>query len=541
MSTNIKLNNANGASSQLVITNPDTNFNGRTIDISKVAHQVDTIADLRAMTEKPDTVYVTGYHIAGDGAFGSHFFKRVDSAGIDNTGTIIVPNGVTTYYYALQYEGAVNVKWFGAVGDGVTNNDIAFTECFALKGKILIPKDSDYIVTKTFALGSNTRICGEAGTSIIAGLNDISVFAFDSTLNGGEISSNSSLEDVNISAGAGITGVTGVQLVNFRHSSYLKNVEVSGTSIGIHAKQLNWGTYYTNLKMNGCTTGYIIEDGSNGSNFIQCSSDGCTTGMIIRDGTTYPTTTVNIVRGFHQNCTIGIIDSARNTKLNGVYFEKCTDADISTTAIFSQYLETYHSGNSGTVCIKARNASAIKVENIVQDGTRTTGLFDFDTTNAYCFGSYQRTAAISTVEGVTTGIKLKTNLKALTAGNIGLENGVLKGITGTSPATYATRSLTNNMNMEATISGTVINANKGNSLFGQVVGDGGASYTVSNLVAGQSVTLMFKCSSGYSSGNISINGKVINMTNVAADKYTIVTITHSGLFANDFLSDNVWN
>jgi len=94
MSTNIKLNNANGASSQLVITNPDTNFNGRTIDISKVAHQVDTIADLRAMTEKPDTVYVTGYHIAGDGAFGSHFFKRVDSAGIDNTGTIIVPNGV---------------------------------------------------------------------------------------------------------------------------------------------------------------------------------------------------------------------------------------------------------------------------------------------------------------------------------------------------------------------------------------------------------------------------------------------------------------
>jgi len=83
---------------------------------------VDTITDLRAMTEKPDTVYVTGYHTAGDGAFGSHFFKRVDSAGTDNTGTIIVPNGVTTYYYALQYGGAVNVKWFGAVGDGSVNS-----------------------------------------------------------------------------------------------------------------------------------------------------------------------------------------------------------------------------------------------------------------------------------------------------------------------------------------------------------------------------------------------------------------------------------
>jgi len=125
MSTNIKLNNANGTSSQLVIENPDTNFNGRTIDISKVAHQVDTIADLRAMTEKPDTVYVTGYHTAGDGAFGSHFFKRVDSAGTDNTGTIVVPNGVTAYYYALQYEGAVNVKWFGAKGDGVADDTLA--------------------------------------------------------------------------------------------------------------------------------------------------------------------------------------------------------------------------------------------------------------------------------------------------------------------------------------------------------------------------------------------------------------------------------
>jgi len=126
MSTNIKLNNANGASSQLVISNPDTNFNGRAIDMSKVAHQVNTIADLRAMTEKPDTVYVTGYHTAGDGAFGSHFFKRVDSVGTDNSGTIIVPTGVATYYYALQYEGAVNVKWFGAVGDGVTDDSSAF-------------------------------------------------------------------------------------------------------------------------------------------------------------------------------------------------------------------------------------------------------------------------------------------------------------------------------------------------------------------------------------------------------------------------------
>jgi hypothetical protein len=62
-------------------------------------------------------VWVSGYHTKGDGAFGSNIFEW-DSASTDadNGGTIIKLDSVVTGRYKLRYSGAVNVKWFGAVG-----------------------------------------------------------------------------------------------------------------------------------------------------------------------------------------------------------------------------------------------------------------------------------------------------------------------------------------------------------------------------------------------------------------------------------------
>lgn len=110
MASNIKLTNQHGKTTTI---SSGSNTTDITLDATKLLYQVDTIADLRALTETPSTIYVTGYHTKDDNAFGSHFFKRIDTSGADNGGTIIVPTGVTTYHYALQYDGAVNAKWFG--------------------------------------------------------------------------------------------------------------------------------------------------------------------------------------------------------------------------------------------------------------------------------------------------------------------------------------------------------------------------------------------------------------------------------------------
>jgi hypothetical protein len=95
------------------------------------AASIDTIAYLRLLSGPTPRVWVSGYHTKDDGAFGSNIFRwNPTSTDADNGGTIIKLDNITTGRYELQYEGAVNVKWFGAVGDGITDDTEAIVQCF---------------------------------------------------------------------------------------------------------------------------------------------------------------------------------------------------------------------------------------------------------------------------------------------------------------------------------------------------------------------------------------------------------------------------
>ena len=101
-------------------------------ELANSVKQVDTIADLRLMTYTPSTVYVTGYHTAGDGAFGSNIFVwDATSVEDDNDGTIIKLTGVETGRYKLQYSGSAKASFFGDLsflhGSGTTAENNSFT------------------------------------------------------------------------------------------------------------------------------------------------------------------------------------------------------------------------------------------------------------------------------------------------------------------------------------------------------------------------------------------------------------------------------
>lgn len=82
-----------------------------------------TIASLRQNVDPTTTIYVNGYATAGDGGQGV-FLLTTDTTSSDNGGTIIVDAAGNRYYRdigGLPY----SVKWFGATGNGTTDDTVS--------------------------------------------------------------------------------------------------------------------------------------------------------------------------------------------------------------------------------------------------------------------------------------------------------------------------------------------------------------------------------------------------------------------------------
>ena len=94
---------------------------------------VNSITELRAISGN-DIAIVRGYYANGDGGGGT-FYWDSSSTSTDNNGTIIKAASVTTGRWVRLYSGWVDVKWFGATGDGSTDDVTAVSDAF------------DYIIT----------------------------------------------------------------------------------------------------------------------------------------------------------------------------------------------------------------------------------------------------------------------------------------------------------------------------------------------------------------------------------------------------------
>ena len=88
--------------------------------LSNVLEIVDAIDDLKVLNggnTVENTVEVLGYYTKGDGGGGTFYWDST-STETDNGGTIIKATGVTTGRWKRVFSGSLNVKWFGAKGDG---------------------------------------------------------------------------------------------------------------------------------------------------------------------------------------------------------------------------------------------------------------------------------------------------------------------------------------------------------------------------------------------------------------------------------------
>lgn len=144
--------------------------NGRWIGLGET--DVPTVDTLRTLTSGFSAkVFVRGFAGDGDGG-GGHFVKRTGSA-TDDGGTVIVPTGVSTFYYERLYSGALNVRWFGAKGDGVTDDTAAIQAALdngsGAYGKSVYLPATDvannkwYRITSPLVIRRSIRFFGDSG------------------------------------------------------------------------------------------------------------------------------------------------------------------------------------------------------------------------------------------------------------------------------------------------------------------------------------------------------------------------------------------
>ncbi|MFK7692167.1 glycosyl hydrolase family 28-related protein [Paenibacillus sp. HJGM_3] len=130
-----------------------------------------TIEELRAMTA-PSADYA--YLVTNAGQEGHFIYDPADTASIDNTGLVLVSSSGARFKRLLETP-YLNVKWFGAKGDGVTDDMAAIQRTIDAAsarggGTVFLPQGT-YIVSPSgqnrIMLRSNVDILGEGGGTVI--------------------------------------------------------------------------------------------------------------------------------------------------------------------------------------------------------------------------------------------------------------------------------------------------------------------------------------------------------------------------------------
>lgn len=127
--------------------------------------KIDTIADLRAHTGYTgESVQVLGYYTPGDGGGGPvRVFKSGAAPGFyaNNGGSSIWPDGGDgSSSWVFEWSGPVSVKWFGAKGDGSTDDSISIQACIYASEKVYFPVGVYMCVN--IAIDSGTNISGQS-------------------------------------------------------------------------------------------------------------------------------------------------------------------------------------------------------------------------------------------------------------------------------------------------------------------------------------------------------------------------------------------
>ena len=163
-------------------TNAFTDSYKDTLDDIQASDTFQSIAELKTFSGPVDNynVNISGYYEAGDGGGGT-FYWDASSTEADNGGTIIQATGVTTGRWKRVYSGAVNVRWFGAKGDGTTNDQPAIQAAIDYSRNVYL-SDGQYYIASALTISTGQHIVGRSWNTVsLKATSDISVISLSAT------------------------------------------------------------------------------------------------------------------------------------------------------------------------------------------------------------------------------------------------------------------------------------------------------------------------------------------------------------------------
>lgn len=175
----------------------------------------------------------TGYWARGDNGGGQYWWDSASTATHDG-GLVIAPTGVATGRWKRIFDGDVNVRWFGAKGDGSTDDTAAFLAAIATGYGVFVP-DGTYITTGVLTMTSGGQMmygsgCGGGGT-IVKASTGWTVSATDSALlvmgyrSSTSVVSAQCLRNIRMDCNA-VDGLSALEIYGLRDGSSFENIYV---------------------------------------------------------------------------------------------------------------------------------------------------------------------------------------------------------------------------------------------------------------------------------------------------------------------------
>ena len=131
------------------------------------AATVENIAELRNFSRTDvQTVYVKGYYQADDGGGGLFYRDVNDTSSTDNHGTVIVDSNSSRWKRDFKHR--LNVKWFGAKGDGTTDDTTAVRQALIVGRYVYFPLGTYLLTSSVSVTNPGTHLVGDPGTVIKA-------------------------------------------------------------------------------------------------------------------------------------------------------------------------------------------------------------------------------------------------------------------------------------------------------------------------------------------------------------------------------------